>query len=350
MLRRSERKAGGSYAAHCYASLVRIIAVLRSGRESRGQCGLTRQATAWPSGGVPLRCAAVVAVVQAADQWNGDDATQRGWRDRPRVRRVLRQREMRSRLVVVRHVPTQDANQSSFIHDDHVIEALASDGADEPLCIRVLPRRTRGGAEFLDAHATRCRGERSKRVVAIMNEIARSCVFGKRLAELLRGPRGGRMRGDRTDAEAADDALDAAVTIFHVLSTIVNPFLRQIGIAPVDARIGMDLGPFLRARIGVPTGGARQTRNFLTAVGAVANIACRLQQAAGTNEIFVGDLVFQNARSDRLNAFSVANPAGLDLGVLGNDEPYWVWRFNEVRNKPISGLTLLARLLASEDS
>jgi hypothetical protein len=97
------------------------------------------------------RAAAVVAVVQAADQWNGDDAAQRGWRDRPRVRRVLRPREMRSRLVVVRHVPTQDANQSSFIHDDHVIEALASDGADEPLCIRVLPRRTRGGAEFLDA-------------------------------------------------------------------------------------------------------------------------------------------------------------------------------------------------------
>jgi hypothetical protein len=51
-------------------------------------------------GRVLLRRAAVVAVVQAADQWNGDDAAQRGWRDRPRVRRVLRQREMRSRLVV----------------------------------------------------------------------------------------------------------------------------------------------------------------------------------------------------------------------------------------------------------
>ena len=94
-------------------------------------------------GRVLLRRAAVVAVVQTADLWNGDDAAERWWRDRPGVRRVLRQREMRSRLVVVRQVPTQDANQSGFIHDDHVIEALASDGADEPLRIRVLPRGTR---------------------------------------------------------------------------------------------------------------------------------------------------------------------------------------------------------------
>ena len=105
-------------------------------------------------------------------------------------------------------VPTQDANQSGFIHDDHVIEALASDGADEPLRIRVLPRGTRGGAEFLDVHATRRRGERGKRVVAIVNEIARSRVFGKRLAELLRGPCGGRMRGD-------GDVSDAPTPVGH---------------------------------------------------------------------------------------------------------------------------------------
>ena len=91
------------------------------------------------------------------------------------------QREMCSRLVVVHQVPTQDANQAGFIHDDHVIETLAPDGTDEPLRIRVLPRGTSGGAEFLDAHATRCRGKRGKRVVAIVNEIARSRVFGKRL-------------------------------------------------------------------------------------------------------------------------------------------------------------------------
>jgi len=69
-------------------------------------------------------------MVQATDLWNGYDRAERGWRDRPGLWRVLGQREMRSRLVVVRKVPGQDARQSGFIHDDHVIETLASDRAD----------------------------------------------------------------------------------------------------------------------------------------------------------------------------------------------------------------------------
>ena len=70
-------------------------------------------------------------------------------------------------------------NQPGFIHDDHVIEALASKGSDKSLRIRVLPWGTRGGAEFLDAHVTRGGRERGERVVAIVKEIAWSRVFGK---------------------------------------------------------------------------------------------------------------------------------------------------------------------------
>jgi hypothetical protein len=99
--------------------------------------------------------------------------------------------------VVVRQAPAQDARQSRFIHDDHVIETLASDGADDPLRIPVLPRGARSGAEFLDAHTTRRGGERDKRVVAVVNEIARGRVLRKGLAELLRGPERGRMCGHR---------------------------------------------------------------------------------------------------------------------------------------------------------
>ena len=66
-----------------------------------------------------LSCAPVVAVVQAADLWNRDDVAERWWCGRPWMWRVLRQRVMRPRLVVVRQVPTQDARQFGFIHDDH---------------------------------------------------------------------------------------------------------------------------------------------------------------------------------------------------------------------------------------
>ena len=45
-----------------------------------------------------------------------------------------------TRSVVGVGARAQDAGQSGFIHDDHVIEALTTDGADETLCVRVLPR------------------------------------------------------------------------------------------------------------------------------------------------------------------------------------------------------------------
>ena len=104
---------------------------------------------------------------------------------------------MRPRLVVVRQVPRQDAGQSGLIHDDHMIETLASDRADDPLRVRVLPRGTRRGGELPDAHASRCGRERGKRVVAIMDKVARGCVLRKGLAELLGGPDSGRLRSDR---------------------------------------------------------------------------------------------------------------------------------------------------------
>ncbi len=143
-------------------------------------------------GRVRLRRAAVVAVVQSADQRNGDDLAERWWRDRPGVWRVLRQREMRPRLVVVRQVPAQDAGQSRFIHDDHVIKTLASNGTDDPLRVRVLPRGTRSGTDLLDAHASRGGRDGGKSVVAIVHEVARGRVIGKGIAELLGGPRRGR--------------------------------------------------------------------------------------------------------------------------------------------------------------
>jgi class 3 adenylate cyclase len=140
---------------------------------------------------------------------------------------------------------------------------------------------------------------------------------------------------DGTEFEAANDSLDAAVTIFYVLTNFINPFLMRIGIAPVHARIGIDLGKLLLARIGVQTGAARHPRNFLTAVGPAANIANRLQRLAGTDEIWVGDLVRQYARADRLQAFVAATPPDWTWIYEGTTDVYWAWRFTEVRQGPI---------------
>lgn len=152
-----------------------------------------------------------------------------------------------------------------------------------------------------------------------------------------------------SDRTAAKESLDAALTIFYALSHVVNPFLANLGIPAVDARIGIDIGNLLLARIGAPTGGARQSRNFLTAVGPAANIASRLQQLAGTNEILVGDLVWRNARPERQGSFAVATPPGWTWVHLGTTDPYWVWRFTETRRYPLDGLGLLAGLLSGRN-
>jgi len=90
-------------------------------------------------------------MVEAADLWSGHDRAADWWRDRPRVGRILRQRQMCPRLVLVRQVQRHDAGQPDFIHDDHMVETFASDGADDSLGVGVLPRRTRGGVDLLDA-------------------------------------------------------------------------------------------------------------------------------------------------------------------------------------------------------
>ncbi len=117
--------------------------------------------------------------------------------------RILRQREMGSRLVVIEQVATQDARQSGFIHDDHVIETLALNGADETLHVRVLPRRAWRGEDLMDPHPGRRWSDPREGVITIANEIARDLVPWERLAELLGGPRRRGMGGDRHVHDAA---------------------------------------------------------------------------------------------------------------------------------------------------
>jgi len=59
--------------------------------------------------------------------------------DRPTVRRILVQRQMRSEFVVVDRVGTKDSTQVGVAEDDDVIEAFPTDRADQPLCMPVLP-------------------------------------------------------------------------------------------------------------------------------------------------------------------------------------------------------------------
>ena len=141
------------------------------------------------------------------------------------------------------------------------------------------------------------------------------------------------------DATAANAALDVATTSFYVLQNLVNGYLASVGVPTVDARIGIDLGTTLLARIGTPQGSAKQARSFLTAVSPAANLASRLQrEMAGTNEIWTGHLIERNAAEWRQRFFQDKTPERWTWswysGGERTGETYRIWRYNASKKDP----------------
>jgi adenylate cyclase len=137
-------------------------------------------------------------------------------------------------------------------------------------------------------------------------------------------------------AIAANRALDVATTCFATLTHVVNPYLVSKGVLPVDARIGIDFGSIVLARIGGPNGSSDHPRNFLTAVGPTANIACKLQAKAGTNEIWAGDLVRQHANPNRIQFFVRKDEADVEWQwrYSKTGQRYGYWHYDAVRTMP----------------
>jgi len=137
---------------------------------------------------------------------------------------------------------------------------------------------------------------------------------------------------EQEDKIGTKNALDAALTIFYVLKNVINPYLKQQGIAPVDARIGIDIGDILIAKVGLRSGTAKHQRNFLTAIGPAANIASKIQQLGDTNEILVGDLIYTHAAENRKKYFVDITPAPSNWNWIYLNTPnrYKVWKYNSV--------------------
>src|SRR5512143_3937337 len=91
-------------------------------------------------------------MMQSADLWESDNGTCRGWPYRSTLRTILGQGEMRSRLVVVLKVRRQHSAQVTLIEDDDVIEAFATDRADDALDVGILPWRSRRSDDLIDSH------------------------------------------------------------------------------------------------------------------------------------------------------------------------------------------------------
>jgi hypothetical protein len=130
-------------------------------------------------------------MVQPADFGKLHDLPCRGELDRPEVGCVLVECEVSTRLMVVGEVAGQDAAEVSLAEDEHVIEALVPDRADEPFRERVLPRALRRRENLFDGHALyavpKCL---TVDAIAVAEEIGRCRLVREGLDDLLSGPLG----------------------------------------------------------------------------------------------------------------------------------------------------------------
>src|SRR5438132_8738474 len=130
-------------------------------------------------------------MVEATDFANRDDPAEFRPLNSPATGRILVEREVSTRPVVVRKVASQGAAQVSFAKDEDVIQTLAPDGADQPLREGILPWAVRRRQDFTDAHALHALPEQvTVDRVAIAEEKGRRGVVREGVHDLLGGPVG----------------------------------------------------------------------------------------------------------------------------------------------------------------
>jgi len=136
-------------------------------------------------------------MVEATDLANRDDLAEFRPFNRAAVGRILVERQVSTRPVVVREVASQGAAQVPFAKNEDVIQTLAPDGADEPLREGVLPRALRRREDFTNTQALHALPEHvTVDRVAIAEEVGRGGVVREGVHDLLGRPGSGGMLGD----------------------------------------------------------------------------------------------------------------------------------------------------------
>src|SRR5262245_12030536 len=94
--------------------------------------------------------------------------------------------------MVVTEILVENTSQVLIMHDNHVVQAFASDATDNSFCVAILPRAFRCDPYLLTAFNSRSE-MLAVDSVAISNHVPRCAVIRKRLDKLLCRPYGRRM-------------------------------------------------------------------------------------------------------------------------------------------------------------
>lgn len=118
-------------------------------------------------------------------------------------------------------------------------------------------------------------------------------------------------------------AVAAALTMFSAAEVIVNPIIRNAAIEPIDFRICLDHGPITVAKVGVARG-----FNGIVAIGASANIACKMLASAEANTILIGTNVLNGLPVNWQQQYVQFKTNDTGWHYTETGVPYAFWLYN----------------------
>ena len=137
---------------------------------------------------------ALVPVMKSSNSRKRNHLSAVGRLDGPSVGRILPERQVRARPVVVGEVGTKNLSEMALVENNDVVQTISPDRADCPFDERILPWASRRRHNLLDAHRLQPRPKLlTVRPVPITHDIPWCRVPRKDLADLLRHPRCGRV-------------------------------------------------------------------------------------------------------------------------------------------------------------
>jgi adenylate cyclase len=118
-----------------------------------------------------------------------------------------------------------------------------------------------------------------------------------------------------------DLALDCALAVRRLLYNALNPVLKKYGCPNIHIRIGLESGDAYVVSIGSPS-----TKRHKDIIGAVVNLACKIQSLGNAGDVLLGETTYRNLHITRkLNCEEHTLPDNW-IYLNENREPYKVYR------------------------
>jgi adenylate cyclase len=126
-----------------------------------------------------------------------------------------------------------------------------------------------------------------------------------------------------SDGETAQTkAVASALTMIKAADGLIAPVFQSYGLEPFKFRICLDHGPITVAEVG-----ASKRFKGIVAIGATANIACKILALAEPNSILIGDMVRTGLPPDWVEKYVRLRTTETGWIYIGSGKPYPIYEY-----------------------